>query len=213
MRSFIAILVGCVVCIGVANAAVIEQVEMIGDEEYALTLTSDKKQIFLGTLVGQPHLYVLTITETMPLALSLYRQADEVSPDTLSVMIVADRFPRGVEALARLRSSDTTWVRVRDTKTRVVSEQGQVYRTELDPGTYRIEISTPTNQGRYELRFGDEQKSTWWTEVKNMRTLQRWYGTLWWQSLLSPLIYMPFGVIILLACMFWFVWLRRFFYV
>ncbi len=213
MRVFLCICGFWILTSSVVVAARIEQIEMIGDEEYTLSLAPSEQHIFLGTLDGQPHLYVLPVTETTPFELELYRHTGDGESVPLSIMIVVERFPRGVEAIARLRSSDAPWTLMRDTKTRIISEQGHMYRTDLEPGTYRIEVSTPTNQGRYELRFGEVQKSSWWTEVKNMRILQRWYEISWWQSLLSPLIYMPLTIIILLGGIGWLLWRRFYSYV
>jgi len=182
---------------------VVERIDFTEVEEFYLDEQILDEQIFLGELTGEPHLYVVTYNETNTLTLSLNAPvADEESP--LSIMVVKDAPLRGVEAVARLGARDVEWSTVTDARTRVTYRSGQQYQAELEAGTYRIEISTPLNEGKYELRFGESGSSSWWQEVRVMRELQRWYGTPWWQVISSPLIYVPLFAFLIASLSGWF---------
>lgn len=181
----------------------VERVDLAEVEEFYLDEQILGEQIFLGQLTGEPHLYVVTFNEANTLTLAL--NAPVVDEEVLlSIMVVKDAPVRGVEAVARLGARDVEWPTVTDSRTRVTYRSGQRYQAELEAGTYRIEISTPLNEGKYELRFGESGSVSWWQEFRAMRELQRWYGTPWWKIISSSLIYIPLFTFVIASLSVWF---------
>lgn len=196
---------------GPVVAMPVETIEWATDTERYIDEQIVSEQIFLSQLTGQPQQYIVTFNATSTLTISLRTTNNEARTSDLSVLIVQDAPLRGVETVARLGARDTLWATVFDTRTRVTYLAGPAYQAEVAPGTYRIEVSTPINEGKYELRFGTGDTSGWWQNVLDMRTLQRWYEVPWWQSLFSRLIYAPLLFLIIVGGGGWYV-RRRFFH-
>lgn len=206
----ITLLIGLLVSPVFSLAMTVTEVSPDKVGEIYIDETVTGEQIFLGSLQGIPHLYIVTFNEEVNVRLNLNSRAKDSDSFKFSIIVVRDLLPRGVEAVTRLRADAEEWKIERDTYTRVQYRQGPVFSETLPAGTYRIEISNPTNIGQYELRFGEVRKSTWWNKVKNMRALQRWYGTPWWQSLLSPWWYLPVSLLVGFLMVVWLIYRRYF---
>jgi len=183
--------------VSVVWGATIETVVWGSDQERIIDTTVPGEQIFLSELNGAPQQYVLTLEATTTLAVSLRTAATaELVPD-FGLLIIKDAPVRGVMTVARLTAGETNWVRQFDRQFRIEYLAGQTYTAAVGPGTYRIEVSTPVNSGRYELRLGVPESLGWWQSLSLMYTLQHWYGIPWWQLVFSPLIYIPLGFILI----------------
>lgn len=176
---------------GVAFAATIETVVWGSDHERIIDTAVVGEQIFLSELVGHPQQYVVVFDATSTLHIQVRTvPLSDILPD-LSLLIIKDAPLRGVETVARLHARDTEWTEEFDPQIRIHYLSGQLFSQVVGPGTYRIEVSTPINVGRYELRFGNDEVGGWGQSLVQMRTLQRWYAVPWWQGLLSSLVYVP----------------------
>ena len=152
---------------------------------------SDKRTI-LGELNNAPHLYEFRIVATSTFAVVLYA-VDEDDPDPQFAGIVVRQEPRGgVHEVARLHPADADWSLWREPLTRMKYRQGPSYQTELTPGTYQFEVSTPDNDGRYAVTIGTDEVSVGYlTLVRNIYRTQQFHGAHWWALLGTLPMFIP----------------------
>ena len=75
----------------------------------------------------------------------------------------------------------------------------QSFEQPVEPGTYRIEVSTPTNQGKYLLHFGQGvEEGGYFHQLQSARVVQKFYGYSVVKLLTSSLVYYPLGILFLL---------------
>ena len=70
---------------------------------------------------------------------------------------------------------------------------------DVEPGLYRIEISTPVNEGKFMLQIGnDPVETSYWSQLASVRQTQLFFGYGLFSMLGSSLIFYPLGIILLL---------------
>ncbi len=125
-------------------------------DSYQLLDDIPRQQTLYGDLQGFPELFQFTVTATTTIPITLRAiDADEHGP-LFSLILVRDESQRGVREISRLAARETTWDTYRDSRTRMLYLAAPTLAPTLVPGTYRLEVSTPDNEGRYQLVFGDD---------------------------------------------------------
>ena len=144
--------------------------EVVADSE--LTLTATVRQPYQG---GQ---------EPLALALIAVRDNDDGS---------------GVTEVARLRPTISEWEVVKDSPLGLTFWESESLQAVVEPGIYRIEVSSPVNQGRYLLFVGAEKDSSgYWQTLGNVRTTQKFFGYSFVKLLTSTYVYYPLGILLIL---------------
>lgn len=168
------------------------------------------KQFWLGELANYPVMYEIIVTSTTSLQLALRQEAvsEEVLP--LSLLVVRqDNRGRGVTEVTRFKPKAEEWLVISDDELGMDFLESTKILPEIGPGTYRIEVSTPTNQAKYLLIIGQQSSSNSYLEIlANTRTTQRFFGYSAFSMLRSPFIHYPLGIIVLAVGMF-FTWRYR----
>jgi hypothetical protein len=163
-----------------------------------------KEQYAVGELNNYPEMYEFTIDiETAVSVAVRYPLTStvrdvEVTPQ-LGLIVVKVVEPRGVAEVARVASTDATWEIVRDPLSKLLYEQGGTFTKTLEPGTYRVEVSTPDNQSPYILAFSGQHALTFGEKFSLVGDLYEFYGVSKVGMIRSPLIVYPIGIVVLLG--------------
>lgn len=115
-------------------------------------------QEYYGTLAGDPVMYEFMSEAPFALTLTVAQPMVE-NPEPLSALVVAVERTGRVSEVARIRPLGE-WQPERDHVLGVTFLVGETYAAQLPPGTYRVEVSSALNQGRYQLRLGDQTASS-----------------------------------------------------
>jgi hypothetical protein len=105
----------------------------------------------------------------------------------------------GVTEIARQRSETVAWTERKESVYGLRFYDGVVLRQSLEPGTYRVEVSTPVNHGAYMLRIGSEADPLgYFATLGQVRAVQKHYDYSIVKMLTSSYVYYPLGIIFLL---------------
>jgi hypothetical protein len=66
----------------------------------------------------------------------------------------------GVAEVGRLKANEIVWEKTRDSVLGLSFLKSKAFESEIGPGIYRIEVSTPDNVGKYMLTIGEERVSS-----------------------------------------------------
>ena len=180
-------------------------------EEIVISMNEEgQKQSYLGLLETYPHLYEFTLTEETVLQAQTRQRAEEgaypvnlilvsVHPDTYSISEVArlnspisERTEDFVESLG-ISVYESEWLEI-----------------ELEPGLYRLEVSTPRNEDPYELNFGiDSVNNSYFGTFTTVWKVQHHFKYNWTQYFRSTYVLYQIGIIILLGGFFYVIKMRK----
>ena len=160
----------------------------------------EEKQAYVGELVDYPLMYEVTTDATTTLSAQLSQRYRGAMPLGLALMVVrSDDRGGGVTEIGRLHPESADWVKRRDKVYGMTFWDSAIFAREVGPGTYRIEVSTPENQGPYLLTIGTNDKdSGYWKTLGQVYTTQQTFGLSFLSMLRSSLVYYPLGILLLL---------------
>lgn len=112
-----------------------------------------ERQLVVGELEGYPEMIEFTSTAEEALRVTLLGLPGSSTPNFGGIVVrVLD--PRGVEEVARLKPQEATWESFREPVSKIQFLLGPEFETTIASGTYRIEVSTPENFGKYGIALG-----------------------------------------------------------
>jgi len=163
---------------------------------------------YLGELKGDPQTYEIMIEEAKLLSVSLLQLVGkEILPLSLIVVRENDK-GGGVTEIGRISADDIVWQKETPKTLGLTFLKSEELSVFLEAGTYRLEVSTPDNLGKYALVFSDFTLSQgYFQEVKNVRVFQKFFDKSVFSLFKSNYIYLPFGILVLLGA---FLYTRRF---
>jgi len=168
-------------------------------EPYVVSGSPATERMYLGTLTGFPDVYEVTSAQPFTLVLKLAAVPDPNASPELSVIIVAVN-ELGVAEVDRLAYADTTWEPVRQPITGLTQLAGPGYEADFEAGTYRIEISSLDNLGKYILTLGSEfDEAGYFATLRSIKQVYDFYGASTFGMIRSPYVHYPIGIIILLG--------------
>lgn len=130
-----------------------------------LSLSGDPRTAreIYGTLNEYPIMYELRSDQAFLFTAQVAQVAVE-NPVPFALMVV-EALPddAGVREVARMPAPQD-WLIEKDQELGVVWQLGTLVTQELPAGTYWIEVSTPSNQGQFQLRVGTEARSLSYSE-------------------------------------------------
>lgn len=185
-----------VMAFGVYQSEVTKPYEII-----PLTAGLESKQAHIGHLDNFPIMYEVTITATTTLTAQLSQQyRSSAKPLDLALMVVReDDKGGGVSEIARVHPVAADWTVRKDSVYGMSFWESQSTSNELRPGTYRIEVTTPNNLGRYMLLLGTTEESLgYFGTISHVRQVQQGFGLSIARMLVSSYVYYPLGIILLL---------------
>ena len=166
----------------------------------ALPANIETSQVHLGSLQGFPVMYEVTLDATSTISAVLrqeYQGETETIPFGLMIVRQSDR--GNVYEIARFNPTPADWTKTKKSDLGLVLQSSQQISEEVGPGLYRIEVSTPNNQGLYMLELGaGEISDGYFMALSHARTIQSFYGYSVFKLFTSSLVYYPLGIMLLL---------------
>lgn len=175
-------------------------VSIPSDEFDVFTITEPtKSQEFFGVLTNFPHTYSFSLSEETDFVATLFaRDSEEQKNDTSMIIIKEEK--RGVSEVGRTDVKSQSWEVTSDTQLSESFRFGGVLEARLAPGVYRLEVSSPSNDASYRLVLHDEKiERSYFDSVRMLFEVKKLYGSSLISSVLSPLIYVPLSVVMLLV--------------
>jgi hypothetical protein len=168
---------------------------------YAIVpVTEDIKnpQLHLGVLDNFPVMYEFYLASSTDFRAKISQPiiSGKATPNPFGLMLVRqDDRGGGVTEIARLTSAEDSWSITKDSSIGSSFWQGEEIETTLQSGTYRIEVSTPDNEGKYLLNFGPEGDYGYFASLSRAWTIQQFLGYSPLRILTSSLVYYPLGIL------------------
>jgi len=158
---------------------------------------------FLGTLDNYPVMYEVRSDEPFTFTAQVAQPTNR-SAESLSLLLIRrnDR-GGGVTEIARQAYVADDWQIRRDSLLGMSMNESPVMEIDVEPGTYRLEVSTPTNLAQYMLTVGDEvQETGYFEQLGSVRQTQSYFGYGFFSMLRSSLVYYPIGILLLLGALY-----------
>lgn len=173
--------------------------EIISVENY------ETPQLYLGELLDYPIMYEMTSETGFPFSVKVMQEFENNSEPIPFSLIVVRKNNRGggVKEVLRHNFKTEDWQSYQSRKIGMTFWQSLALEEDLQPGTYRIEISTPKNEGRYLLSFGvGEDYDGYFTDLAGIRRTQKFFGHSIFKMLTSSHVYYALGFIIVMMFVF-----------
>jgi len=150
------------------------------------------QQYILGTLTDYPIMYEIQTDEQAEFVAEVRQLANKVQqPLALLLVRVNDR-GGGVQEIARMNASPSEWARQRDQQIGLSFSHSPGMTEQLEPGRYRLEVSSPENTGTFLLAIGEEPTDMgYWDTLSTVRQAQAYFGYGPVSMLASSLVYRP----------------------
>ncbi len=149
---------------------------------------------FYGRLEGYPHMYEFATKEPIRLAVGISVPDNESSRDNVSGIVLFVNKNGSVREVARLRAREASWESYYEIWGGDSYRKGGSFETNLEPGTYRIEVSTPDNIGTYVLHVGTEKAFplfNYFSYLGKVAEVKMFFGKSPIRIVESPLVYGP----------------------
>ena len=166
-----------------------------------ITITDDPmiERSILGELEGSPEMFEITSDVEFTLTVEIRAITESGTAPEFAGIVIRQKESRGVEEVARLRATDADWLRVIDSETGLPYFAGPFWSQSVPAGTYRIEVSTPENTGKYILVVGSQDDTKGYLEsIRNVSEAYEFYDASTLRMFNSPYIHYPLGIILLI---------------
>jgi hypothetical protein len=160
----------------------------------------NQPQLHLGVLDNFPVMYEFSLASSTDFRAQISQPVSVGvdTPNPLTLMLVRqDDRGGGVTEIARLTPDVESWSIVQDSSIGASFWQGKEIIETLQSGTYRIEVSTPDNDGKYLLNFGPEGDYGYFASLSRAWTIQQFLGYSPLRMLTSSLVYYPLGILLI----------------
>ncbi|MCA9361657.1 hypothetical protein KC845_03835 [Candidatus Kaiserbacteria bacterium] len=194
------LIIGILFFCGFTSANLAEAVEFVAPASPNDNLNIDLEQAsewYFGELIGFPHTYSFKLTEPTEVGFSILVPDVKGASDNRGAIIVR-KVTRGVEAVTRLKASETDWLEYKDKATNDEYRSGPHYKAELPAGDYLIEVNTPDNIGKYVLRFNDGDSLAglnYFLKLKTSLAIKRWHEKSILSVIFTPLLFWPVMIV------------------
>jgi hypothetical protein len=109
----------------------------------------------------------------------------------------------GVTEIARQPYVAEKWIRNRDSLVGLSFTESETMTQEVEPGIYRLEVSSPDNQGQFMFTVGTTQSEVgYFEQLGYIKQTQSYFGYGFFSILKSSLVYYPIGILLLLGAFF-----------
>ena len=156
---------------------------------------------YLGELSGFPVMYEVTSDRPFTLQAKvhqLYRAGEKPVPFSL-IAIRQNERGGGVTEVARLNPADEDWQKIKSSQLGMTTWVSPVVTAAVESGTYRVEISTPENAGKYLLSFGTQETNDgYFATLAGIRRTQKFFDYSIFKMLSSSYVYYPLGIFFIL---------------
>ncbi len=145
---------------------------------------------YLGDLEDAPDLYELKTDVAITLRIEVQQRAGKKAVPFGLMIVRQNDVDGGVEEIVRQNEPLESWVKKWRYTLGMNLLSAPVVETEILPGTYRIEVSTPDNKGAYSLTLGEEPVSSGYLKsLGQVFKTQHHFGFTPFRFLLSSYVY------------------------
>lgn len=151
-------------------------------------------QALYGNLEGYPHMYEFMTPEKMDLFVEVLVPDIELARNNVSGIILRVNDNGSVKEVARLRAKEASWESFFEPFGGDSYRRGSSYRGEIEPGLYRVEVSTADNVGKYVLGVGtieDFSIGDYFRLVGKIAEVKVFMGKSAFRVVESPFVYGP----------------------
>jgi hypothetical protein len=162
----------------------------------------ETEQLILGELDDAPEMFEIVSETPFTLTAEIRAVPDNSSgaQPLFNGILIRQKEIRGVEEIARLNAVESTWTVVTDTATGLKYHAGPYFSEQVEAGTYRIEISSPNNQGKYMLLVGtNTDENGFMASLSDVKTVYQFYGLSTVRMFSSPYVHYPVGILLLIG--------------
>lgn len=158
------------------------------------------QELYLGNLNDFPIMYEFSVSEEQVLRAELSQRYTGKEPIKFSLIVVRiDDNTGSVKEVVRLNPTSDDWRVERDRVIGMTFWRGPKLEETLATGTYRVEVSTPDNQGKYGLLLGTVSSDAgYFATLGTVRTVQKFFGHTFFRLLASSYVYYPLGILLLI---------------
>jgi len=156
MRTLLFLVVLVLLPIQATLAYIPVRMEQAANTEAVPIDNPEEEQMFFGQLESAPHTFQITSETPFHMYVEVRVPDIDSSSNNVSGTVVRETKPGSVEEVARLRAKDAEWNRVYEKFEGDHYRVGSTFESELDAGTYFVEVSTPDNIEKYVLIIGRE---------------------------------------------------------
>ena len=165
---------------------------------------------YYSELDNYPEMFGFVLMSTTTVHLTIDAVDHTRRAPGISGILVKDQGAAGVQEVGRFLAGDVSWDIFTDRRTRMEYRAGPSITRELGPGNYRVEVSMPTNEGRYVLKLGPSEtpKSANYVDaLREIRATQDFHGFGVMHMFLTSHVYLPILILFFLlgiAGTFWY---------
>ena len=168
-----------------------------------IEVTMPEQISFLGTLSDFPVMYEIRSEEPFTFTAQLAQPVNQAAQPFSLLLIRRNDRGGGVTEVARQVYLAEAWSTRRDSLLGLSLYESPVLAEVVGPGTYRLEVSSPDNQGQYMLTVGTQQTAVGYVEqLGYIRQTQAYFGYGMFSFLKSSQVYYPIGIVLLLGAFF-----------
>jgi hypothetical protein len=202
MKYLIGILVVAWAAIGTAALAFVVEEHTLTTpyETYVVSASPEAARVYLGELTDYPEMYEITSSEPFELRAVVRQSVSETPAPFALIAVRQDDRGGGVSEIARLIQPVADWREVSDSFLGMRFLESEPISVPVAAGTYRVEISTPENSGRYWLQLGAApERAGIFSTLGHIRTVQQHFGLGWWRFFWAGGVFYPLGALLLLS--------------
>lgn len=162
----------------------------------------ETEQLILGELENSPEMFEIVSENPFTLSVEIRAVPDKeaLSAPQFNGIIIKQKEIRGVKEIARLNAEDSDWLVVSDVVTGLKYQAGTYFNEQVDAGTYRIEISSPDNLGKYMLLVGtNTDENGYFASLSDIKMVYQFYSLSTIRMFSSPYVHYPLGIIVLIS--------------
>jgi hypothetical protein len=159
-------------------------------------------QEFFGHLLGFPQTFYFEVKQSLPFKAEVFVGDVPSQKNDVSIIIVKQE-KRGVSEVGRTLVTTQSWKPVYDRMLVESFRNGGALNADLQPGKYKLEVSSPNNEGIYRLVLGtDKIHRGYFANVQALFAVKSLFGHSKFGTLLSPLLYIPLLVLSIIGGLF-----------
>lgn len=156
---------------------------------------------FYGKLNNHPHTYEFTTQEPINLFVEILvpdtpSQENNISGTVFRVL------PRGsIEEVAGLPARDASWESFFEFFGGDHYRRGSSFEGAVAEGTYRVEVSTPDNIGKYVLVVGSIERGSggYFSTIRDLAQVKLFLGKSQFAVIGSPFVYVPLTLLLMVS--------------
>lgn len=187
-------------------------VEQTSLHDIGAIVDPELSQAFYGAMNGFPHTYEIRTTEPIHLFVEVLVPDISTSKNTVSGIIIKETGQGGrVKEVARLPAKTATWESFYEPFGGDSYRRGSSFEADVEPGVYRIEVSTPDNDTKYVLVIGKREDSGgvgYFEMVGRVADVKAFFDKSRMRVIESMYVYVPLLIVLTLLAVYWYVWRR-----